>query len=86
VKIHWFIFKSRSIPLIFIFPNTTGDGTPETRVFIEDFAGLKEYHKKLSEKKYKYNKPGLEKTFWDENVITMEVTDPFKHDIFTERI
>jgi len=38
-----------------------GDSTPGTRVFIEDFTGLKKFHKNLSEKKYKYNKPGVEK-------------------------
>lgn len=64
-----------------------GDGTPGTRIFIEEFTGLKEYHKKLTEKNYKYNKPGLEKAFWDEHVITMEVTDPFNNMLyFTERI
>ena len=64
-----------------------GDGTPGSRIFIEDFTGLKDYHKKLSQKNYKYNKPGLEKAFWDENVITMDLTDPFNNMLlFTERI
>ena len=64
-----------------------GDGTPGTRVFIEGFSGLKEYHKKLSSKNYKYNKPGVETAFWDENVITMDVTDPFNNMLlFTEKI
>src|SRR2546423_8297022 len=38
-----------------------GDTTPGTRIYVE-CTGLKEYHKELIEKKYKYNKPGLKKT------------------------
>lgn len=64
-----------------------GDGTPGSRVFIEDFKGLKEYHKNLIDKNYKYNRPGLEKAFWDENTLTMDVVDPFNNQLlFTERI
>lgn len=64
-----------------------GDGTPGSRVFIEDFKNLRDYHKTLIEKNYKYNKPGLEKAFWDENTLTMEVVDPFNNNLlFNERI
>jgi len=64
-----------------------GDGTPGSHVFIEDFKGLTEFHKQLIEKNYKYNKPGLEKAFWDENTLTMDVVDPFNNRIlFTERL
>ena len=51
-----------------------GDTTPGTRVYVE-CSGLKEYHKELIEKTYKYNKPGLEKTFYDSWEVT--VNDPF---------
>jgi hypothetical protein len=40
-----------------------GDGTPGTRVFVW-CKGLKEYHQQLIEKKYKYNRPGFEETFY----------------------
>jgi uncharacterized glyoxalase superfamily protein PhnB len=60
-----------------------GDGTPGSRVFIwgED---IKEYHKELIDKKYKYNRPGLEKTFY--NAISFTVDDPFGNKIiFNEK-
>lgn len=64
-----------------------GDGTPGSRVFIEDFKNLRDFHKILTEKNYKYNKPGLEKAFWHENTLSMDVTDPFNNMLlFTERI
>lgn len=51
-----------------------GDCCPGAKVFIE-YKELQAYHTLLSEKKYKYNRPGLEHAPW--NAITMEVTDPF---------
>lgn len=61
-----------------------GDSTPGQRVFIE-CTGLKEYHKELIEKNYKYNKPGLEKAFY--NAWSMEVIDPFGNKLtFNESI
>jgi len=51
-----------------------GDTTPGTRIYIE-CTGLKEYHKELIDKKYKNNKPGLEKAFY--GAWCMEVIDPF---------
>ena len=51
-----------------------GDTTPGTRIYIECI-GLKEYHKELIDKKYKNNKPGLEKAFY--GAWCMEVHDPF---------
>ena len=51
-----------------------GDTTPGTRIYIECI-GLKEYHKELIDKKYKNNKPGLEKAFY--GAWCMEVIDPF---------
>ncbi len=60
-----------------------GDSTPGTRVYIE-CAWLKEYHKQLIEKKYKYNKPGLEESFY--GTWCMEVNDPFGNKLsFNER-
>jgi hypothetical protein len=41
----------------------------------------------LIAKKYKYNRPGLEVPFWDEDSITMTVIDPVGNKImFTETI
>ena len=54
-----------------------GDGTPGTHVNIEDFKGLREYHKTLIEKKYKYGRPGLEVPEWNQRSINMTVHDPF---------
>lgn len=54
-----------------------GDCSPGGRVHIQDFVELTEYHKKLIAKNYKYNKPGIEKAFWNSNVNSMEVIDPF---------
>jgi uncharacterized glyoxalase superfamily protein PhnB len=61
-----------------------GDSTPGARVYIE-CTGLKEYHDLLIDKKYKNNKPGLEKSFY--GTWCMEVIDPFANRLtFNERI
>ena len=61
-----------------------GDTTPGTRIYIECI-GLKEYHRELNDKKYKNNKPGLEKAFY--GAWCMEVIDPFGNRlIFNEAI
>jgi len=54
-----------------------GDCSPGGRVLIEDYKELPQYHQLLTAKDYKYNKPAIEKTFWDSNVYSMEVIDPF---------
>ncbi|MBD0332096.1 MAG: VOC family protein [Chitinophagaceae bacterium] len=51
-----------------------GDSTPGQKLFFE-CTGLKEYHQQLLEKQYKYNRPGLEETFY--NTWCVEVIDPF---------
>lgn len=61
-----------------------GDATPGARIFIE-CTGLKEYHKILIDKKYKNNRPGICKTFYDSWEV--EVIDPFGNRIsFNEKI
>lgn len=55
-----------------------GDGTPGTHVYVE-CSGIKEFHKELSAKNYKYNKPGLEETFC--NTWSVTVIDPFNNKI-----
>ncbi len=54
-----------------------GDCSPGARIHIENFPGLKEYHKNLLAKNYKYNRPGIEKAFWNQKITCMEVIDPF---------
>jgi hypothetical protein len=51
-----------------------GDANPGAKVFIE-FSNIADYHHLLTNKNYKFNKPGLEKSHWD--TICMEVIDPF---------
>ncbi len=61
-----------------------GDGTPGTHVFIW-CEGVKEYHEQLIKKKYKYNRPGLEKTFYQ--ALSFTVNDPFNNKIsFNEKL
>ncbi|MBS1773077.1 MAG: VOC family protein [Bacteroidetes bacterium] len=51
-----------------------GDCTPGGKVYIE-CKGLQSYHKKLIDKRYAYNAPGLETAPWKS--LCMEVVDPF---------
>lgn len=70
--------------IVFHLSEHHGDGTPGTRVFIW-CKGVEDYHKELIEKNYKYNKPGLEKTFY--NALSFIVVDPFNNRIsFNEKI
>ncbi|AQX05492.1 VOC family protein [Elizabethkingia meningoseptica] len=55
-----------------------GDGTPGTHVFIW-CDEIESFHKEISVKNYKYNKPGLEKTFY--GALAFTVTDPFGNNI-----
>jgi hypothetical protein len=64
-----------------------GDCSPGARIHIENFKGLKDYHQKITARNYKYNKPGIDKAFWDSNITVMEVIDPFRNILtFTEHI
>ncbi|MBV8328456.1 glyoxalase superfamily protein [Chryseobacterium sp.] len=51
-----------------------GDATPGSSVFIWG-EGVAEYHREVIAKNYKYNRPGLEKTFY--NAVSFTVNDPF---------
>lgn len=55
-----------------------GDGTPGTHVSIW-CRGIREYHAALIAKNYKYNKPGLEKTFY--GALAFTANDPFNNKI-----
>lgn len=61
-----------------------GDCTPGGKVFIE-CEGVRELHKELNDKKYKYNRPGLEQEPWAS--ISVTVVDPFMNKlVFNERL
>jgi len=61
-----------------------GDGTPGTHVFAW-CNDIREYHNELIEKKYKYNRPGLEKTFY--GTLAFVANDPFNNKIsFNEEL
>ncbi|GLX67994.1 glyoxalase superfamily protein [Paenibacillus glycanilyticus] len=51
-----------------------GDASPGSSVRIE-MTGIKEWHKALLNKKYKYARPGLEETPW--NTLELRIGDPF---------
>lgn len=51
-----------------------GDASPGSTVFVWT-RGIAELHREISEKRYRYNRPGLEDAPWDARV--MEVNDPF---------
>lgn len=60
-----------------------GDATPGSKVLVW-CKDLKAYHQQLTDKKYKYNKPGFEETLYDSWCV--EVVDPFCNKIsFNER-
>lgn len=52
-----------------------GDCCPGAKVYIRFAGALQAYHRLLTEKDYRYNKPGLEEAPW--NALLMEVVDPF---------
>lgn len=61
-----------------------GDCSPGGKVFIE-CDGVREFHSLLNEKKYKYNRPGLEHEPWD--AVSVTVIDPFHNQLaFNERL
>lgn len=63
-----------------------GDGSPGVHILIQDFKDLRGYHQQLTEKKYKYNRPGLEVPAWDPKSVSVTVVDPVGNKItFTER-
>ena len=51
-----------------------GDACPGAKVFIET-QGVRELHAELTEKRYKYNRPGLEEAFYGAWEVTLH--DPF---------
>jgi len=61
-----------------------GDACPGSKAFI-DFENLEEYHRELTAKNYKYNRPSLEIAPW--NARTVTVIDPFHNQLlFSESL
>jgi hypothetical protein len=54
-----------------------GDCSPGARVYIDNFTRLIEYHQHLTDKDYKYMRPGIGPAPWNNNIMYMEVLDPF---------
>src|SRR3954463_7228771 len=70
--------------IVFHLSEHHGDGSPNSHVFIW-CEGVKDYHTELINKKYKYNRPGIEETFY--GALAFTVNDPFNNKIlFNERL
>lgn len=54
-----------------------GDCSPGARAYIDNFENLEAYHQQLIHKNYRFNRPGLDKTPWNPDILCMEVIDPF---------
>lgn len=60
-----------------------GDGTPGSVAYVY-MTGVSDLHRELSDKNYRYNRPGLEQQDW--GMTEMTVVDPFNNRIvFGER-
>lgn len=69
--------------IVFHLSEHHGDASPGAKIFIW-CSGLKEYHQELISKKYKYNRPGIEETFYGSWCV--QVHDPFGNRIsFNEK-
>lgn len=51
-----------------------GDGSPGTKTFIY-MKGIDALHQELSDKNYRYGRPGIERQFWGGRTVTTH--DPF---------
>lgn len=61
-----------------------GDATPGSSALVY-MKGIEELHRELIDKKYRHNRPGLERTEWGTMQVT--VTDPFGNRIrFSEPV
>ena len=55
-----------------------GDGSPGARLLVT-VQGIKAFHAELAAKNYRYGRPGLDQTPWNELIIRL--TDPFGNSI-----
>lgn len=63
--------------VVFYLSEHHGDASPGAHIFVEGFSSLKDFHTQITDKKYKYNTPGLEVPEWNPKAITVTVSDPF---------
>ena len=54
-----------------------GDCTPGSRVHVEGFENIEEYHQQLITQNNPYSRPGLERAFYDDNTWVLTTGDPF---------
>jgi hypothetical protein len=60
-----------------------GDSTPGSHTYVY-MTGVRDLHRELNDKKYRYNRPGLQQREW--GMTELSVTDPFNNRItFGER-
>ena len=60
-----------------------GDGSPGTHLYLF-MTGIEALHRELSDKKYRYGRPGIETQFWGARTVT--TYDPFGNVLtFAER-
>jgi catechol 2,3-dioxygenase-like lactoylglutathione lyase family enzyme len=64
--------------LVFHLSEHHGDGTPGSTAYVY-MTGVEALHRELSEKKYKYNRPGIQKQEW--GMLELQVVDPFSNRI-----
>jgi catechol 2,3-dioxygenase-like lactoylglutathione lyase family enzyme len=55
-----------------------GDGTPDSIAYVY-MTGVAALHRELNDKKYRYNRPGLQQQDW--GMTELSVTDPFNNRI-----
>ena len=60
--------------LVFHLSEHHGDATPGSKVFVP-MTGVRELHRELSDKNYRYSRPGLQEQEWGLTELT--VNDPF---------
>src|ERR1700744_3015505 len=69
--------------LIFHLSEHHGDGTPGSIAYVY-MTGVRDLHRELAEKKYGYNRPGIQEQEW--GMTEVSVVDPFNNRIiFAER-
>ena len=64
--------------LTFYLSEHHGDGTPGSIAYVS-VTGVGELHRELTDKKYRYNRPGLQEQEWGMTELT--VIDPFNNRI-----
>ena len=78
-----FIGLSRGDVMLFLSEHH-GDGTPGTHLVVQ-MTGIKDLHRELHAKNYRYMNPGIQTTEW--GTRELRVYDPFNNQIsFSERV